>query len=180
MPRHYTDEEKRLVLDRLVANHFDVSRTADEFHLPTATIYRWMNAANVIKPIHSQLQQQHDFDPASSPSLYTERGSGGEVLSEEIATRLTALREEMLHAADMLSRSIISAIDEAPLNQRVAALAQLIDRIIKLAGQLPAEEEEIEYVHEYEYEVEHHVEKRKEADEEAKNQDSSHQDQTQD
>ena len=116
MPQRYTDEEKRLVLDRLVANHFDVSRTADEFHLPTATIYRWMNAANVIKPIHSQLQQQHqqhDFDPASSPSLYTERGSGGEVLSEEIATRLTALREEMLHAADTLSRFIDGRNDGA-------------------------------------------------------------------
>ena len=30
MPRHYTDAEKRLVLDRLIANHGDIPRTATE------------------------------------------------------------------------------------------------------------------------------------------------------
>ena len=168
MPRHYTDDEKRLVLDRLIINNFDVARTADEFKLPTATIYRWMNAANVTKPIHSQLQQQHQQQHSDSPPSLAGQGVGVGVnaLPEEITDRLTALREEMLDAADTLSRSIIPAIEEAPLNQRVAALAQLIDRIIKLAAQLPAEEQEIEYVHEYEYEVEHHVEKKDETAEE--------------
>lgn len=167
MPRHYTDEEKRLVLDRLIANHGDVARTADEFHLTTTTIYRWMKAANVENEVQlqlQQLQQMQHFQHSSPPSLAGE-GQGVGVsdrpgvrvsdIPEEITDRLTTLRQEMLDAADTLSRSIVPAIEDAPLNQRVAALAQLIDRIIKLATQLP--NEEFEYI--YEYELEHHVEK---------------------
>lgn len=162
MPKRYTDDEKRLVIERLIANHGDVARTADEFRLPTATIYRWMKAANVTKSIHSQLQQQHQqhqFDSSGSPPSLAGEGLGVGVpnLPEETSERLTALREEMLDVAETLSRSITSAIDDAPLNQRVAALSQLIDRIIKLAAQLPTTEQEVEYV--YKYKVAHHVEK---------------------
>jgi transposase-like protein len=184
MSRHYTDEEKRLILDRLIANHGDVARTADEFHVTTTTIYRWMKAANVEENRQlqlQQLQQMQHFQLSNSPSLYTERGQGGEVpLPEETTAAFQTLHDKLLAIADTLSNRIIEAIDDAPLNQRMTALSQLIDRIAKLAALLPVEEEEIEYVHEYEYEVEHHVEKRKEADEEAKNHDSSHQNQTED
>ena len=142
MPRHYTDTEKRLVLDRLIANHFDVGLTADEFKLPTATIYRWMNAANVTKPIHSQLQQQHQQQHSDSPSLYTERGLGGEVLPPETTEAFQTLHDKLLAIAEILANRIVEAIDEAPLNQRMTALSQLIDRIAKLAALLPEVDDE--------------------------------------
>jgi hypothetical protein len=166
MPRHYTDVEKRLVLDRLIANHGDVARTAAETGVSDRAIYTWRTEpkfADLISPLLPHLPHISHDDTLNSPPSLAGEGPGVGVLSEEITERLTTLREEMLDAADTLSRSIISAIEEAPLNQRVTALSQLIDRIIKLATQLP--NEEIEYV--YEYEVEHHVEKKKDFETEA-------------
>ncbi len=147
MPRRYTDEEKRLVLDRLIANNGDVARTADEFRLPTITIYRWMKDANITKPIQSQLQQQHqqhNFDPASLPSpVTTGEGPGvGVVLPPETTEAFQTLHDKLLTIINTLSNRIEEAIDEAPLNQRVTALSQLIDRIAKLAAFLPEEEED--------------------------------------
>ena len=49
MPRHYTDAEKRLVLDRLIANHGDVPRTATETGVSDRTLLRW-RTENDIKP----------------------------------------------------------------------------------------------------------------------------------
>lgn len=166
MPRHYTDEEKRLVLDRLIANHGDVDLTVSQTGVPERTIARWKQTAQrdgSLRPM-SMPPPMPPTDTLNSPPSLAGEGPGVGVLSEEITERLTTLREEMLDAADTLSRSIISAIDEAPLNQRVTALSQLIDRIIKVATQLP-NEEEIEYV--YEYEVEHHVEKKEDLEAEA-------------
>ena len=162
MPRHYTDEEKRLVLDRLIANQGDVARTAAETGVSDRAIYSWRKEpqfAHLISPLLPLSPHvSHNETPDSLPSPVTTGeglGLGVSSLPTEITDRLTALRQEMLDAADTLSRSIVPAIEDAPLNQRVAALAQLIDRIIKLATQLP--NEEVEYI--YEYELEHHVEK---------------------
>ncbi|MBI1281402.1 MAG: hypothetical protein GC179_24965 [Anaerolineaceae bacterium] len=180
MPRHYTDEEKRLVLDRLIANNYDVGLTADKFRLPTATIYRWMNAANVTKPVHSQLQQQHQlqhFENSDSPRPEGE-GQGVKVdsLPPETTEAFQALHDKLLILLNTISDRIEEAIDDAPLNQRVSALSQLMNTISKIVALLPEEEEEIEYVHEYEYEVEGHVEKK----EEAEDHNSPYQDPTED
>ena len=76
MPRHYTDEEKRLVLDRLIANHGDVSRTATEFHLDASTIYRWQKQSELQNSSHSQLQfsqhLQHSVTVSPSHRLLAE------------------------------------------------------------------------------------------------------------
>jgi hypothetical protein len=50
----------------------------------------------------------------------------------------------MITIAKTLADSVIQAIEDAPLGQRVAALTQLTDRIMKLAAQLPGESEESE------------------------------------
>jgi len=167
MPRHYTDEEKRLVLDRLIANYGDVDLTVSQTAIPERTVARWKKDAQRNGTL---LPPPPPMPPSASDSLPSPvttgegLGLGVSSLPEEITDRLTALRQEMLDAADTLSRSIVSAIEDAPLNQRVAALAQLIDRIIKLATQLPQTEEEIEYV--YKYKVAHHVEKEDENEDE--------------
>jgi len=166
MRPRYTDDDKRRVLDHLADHHFDVACTANEFRLPTATIYRWMNAANVTKPVHSQLQQQqqqHFSESSSSPPPQAMEGLGEGVssLSPETTEAFKTLHDKLFNIASALSNRIEEAIDEAPLNQRVNALVQLISSISKLAAMLPAEE--IEYV--YEYENENHVEKTEDLEE---------------
>jgi hypothetical protein len=123
-----------------------------------------MNAANMTKPIHSQLQQQHQQQHSASPPSLAGEGLGVGVLPTETTEAFQELHDQLLPIAKILANRIIEAIDEAPLNQRVTALSQLIDRITKLAALLPKPEEEIEYVHEYEYEyeVEGHIEKKEE------------------
>ncbi len=53
MPRHYTDQEKRLVLDRLIANHGDVARTAAETGVSDRTLLRWRTENDIKPPSHS-------------------------------------------------------------------------------------------------------------------------------
>lgn len=163
MPRHYTDAEKQLVLDRLIANHGDVPRTVEEMGVPMRTLYNWQKDANL--PLPNLLPNL----PNSPPSLAgAGAGVGVSALPPQTTEAFQTLHDTLLTLANTLSHRIEEAIDEAPLNQRVAALAQLIDRIAKLATLLPQDddevEQEIQYV--YEYEVEHHVEKKKESTEE--------------
>lgn len=54
------------------------------------------------------------------------------------------LKDEMLRLTVILTHSIEEAIAEASLGQRITALVQLTDRIVKLAAQLP-EEDDVEY-----------------------------------
>jgi len=168
MSRHYTDEEKRLILDRLIANHGDVARTADEFHVTTTTIYRWMKAANVEENRQlqlQQLQQMQHFQLSNSPSLYTERGQGGEVpLPEETTAAFQTLHDKLLAIANTLSNRIEEAIDEAPLNQRMTALSQLIDRIAKLAALLPDDEDDDEEDDGKPFEIDYDVEPKEDDD----------------
>jgi hypothetical protein len=53
---------------------------------------------------------------------------------------LPYLRERLIDNVMQLADSLDKAIDEAPLNQRAGALAQLVDRLIKLAEKLGSNE----------------------------------------
>lgn len=140
MPRHYTEDEKQLVLQRLAANNGSVTRTAKETGISRRAIYTWRENAqsaqtSVSHLLHLPPAVHNDFD---SPRPEGE-GWGVRVTSTEVSDSLRHLQNQMLTDAHVLAQSIQSAIDDAPLSQRVAALAQLIDRIIKLAAQLPGE-----------------------------------------
>jgi hypothetical protein len=142
MPRHYTDEEKRLVLDRLIANHGDVPRTVNETGVPMRTLYNWQKDANLPLPkLLPNLPTASDLPP--SP-VTTGEGSGLGVLPPETTEAFQTLHDKLLVIADTLSNRIVEAIDEAPLNQRMTALSQLIDRIAKLAALLPDADEDDE------------------------------------
>jgi transposase-like protein len=56
------------------------------------------------------------------------------------ADTLPFLRERLIDNVMQLADSLDKAIDEAPLNQRAGALAQLVDRLIKLAEKLGSNE----------------------------------------
>ncbi len=182
MPRRYTDDEKRLVLDRLIANHGDIDLTILQTGLPERTIARWkqlalrngtLMAVAMPPPLPPSMPQTTASLPSPVTMGYQQSelanvadvrpGLGVSSLPIETAEAFQILHDKLLTIISTLSNRIEEAIDEAPLNQRVTALSQLIDRIAKLAALLPAEEEEIEYV--YEYEVEHHVEKNTEEQE---------------
>lgn len=167
MSRRYTEAEKRLVLDRLIQNGGDVILTAEESGVDPTTLYRWMKSANLQKTgdLHLQhLQYLQHFQPA--PPLHAiERGLGGEENEGEgpgvrAADPLEPFIPAMVAKASDLLDSIDEAIEDAPLNQRVAALVQLIDRIERMRfrrafrpAQPPIDPMD------YEIRVAHHVEK---------------------
>lgn len=65
---------------------------------------------------------------------------------------LLRLYTHLLDDALRLAESLEDVIDDAPLNQRVHALSQLIDKIIKLAAVLPRPAEAERVIrHEYRY-----------------------------
>ncbi|MEZ4671795.1 MAG: hypothetical protein R3E39_28155 [Anaerolineae bacterium] len=151
MPRHYSADEKQLVLDRLVANRGDITRTAKETGVSDRTLLRWRQEHNIPPPsVHVMSSPPTTTSPTqnASPSLYTERGPGGEVpLNPEILDSLYELRDKMLFIINTLIDAIGPAIQDAPLNQLTTALAQITDRYIKLGHELPPEDEEIEMEH---------------------------------
>jgi transposase-like protein len=65
MPRNYTDEEKRLVLDRLIANHGDVARTAAETGVSDRTLLRWRTENDIKPPSHGFMSSP---PPTTSPT----------------------------------------------------------------------------------------------------------------
>ena len=71
-------------------------------------------------------------------------GLGVSDLPSETTEAFQTLHDKLLPIADTLANRIIEAIDDAPLNQRVTALSQLIDRITKLAALLPEPDDEDE------------------------------------
>ena len=160
MPRNYTDTEKQLVLDRLIANHGDIPRTALETGVSDRTLLRWRTETDIKSPqIALMSSPTSPTSPTQSPSM--ENGQGGDVnnLPPETIETFQDIHDKLLPIIDILTGRIVEAIDEASLSQRIIALSQLIDRVTKLAALLPQPVEEIIYVDEYEYGVAHHVEK---------------------
>ncbi len=118
MSRRYTSEDKERILHLLIANNGDIDITCQQTGVPPRTLYRWQKTANIL-PL--------PLSPLPPPTR----------IADDDITALRDLQQQMLREAYHLVHSIEEAIDEAPLSQRVAALAQLIDRIIKLSAQLP-------------------------------------------
>jgi transposase-like protein len=129
MPRHFTADEKEQALQLLADNRGDVARTAAQLGINPRTLYAWRKRADVM-PVN--LTNLKNFPHESA------------VIASDDVEALRNLQQEMLHEAYNLVHSIEEAIDDAPLNQRVAALAQLIDRIIKLSVQLPHPEDDVQ------------------------------------
>jgi hypothetical protein len=59
----------------------------------------------------------------------------------QITARLHALREQLLTETERIAATLGPALEEATINQRITAIAQLTDRILRLSNHLPAPEE---------------------------------------
>lgn len=142
MAKHYTPEQKLFALERIIANWGSVTRTAEELNISKTTLYRWRQREESGKtprfgnfPFLPNLPS-HTTDSALFPIFSKD---------DDLAT-LVSLKMRMIDLVDyiMAADKIKQAVDEAPLSQRVVALVQLTDRIIKLAAQL--HEQDVEYV----------------------------------
>lgn len=139
MPQPFSPERKKHALQVLDSNFGDVQRTSRELGISDRTLYKWRKNAGL----------QFSPPPPTSPTLdfppHYEVGrglGGGDNLPADDLQALLDLKAEMVRAAKYIAVNIIAAVEAAPLGQRVTALAQLIDRISKLAAQLPAAEDE--------------------------------------
>ena len=144
MPRHFTPADRDYALERLITNRGDVARTAAEFGITARTLYRWRKESQIDSLTLTTLTPIATDPTQLSP------------IPTDDAQALRALKARMLGLADLLANSVEPAIQAAPLGQRIAGLTQLIDRIIKLAAQLP--EEEVQYVLSDDVEEEHDFE----------------------
>jgi transposase-like protein len=143
LPHRYSSEEKQQILDRAKANRGDVTRTAAEFGIHPATIYKWRKTtkfANSLSSFSSPISPTSDSTVGTGLALSTDSQDTYPIPPDDLQA-LRDLKSQMLREAEYISVNIRSAVDDAPLSQRVTALAQLIDRIIKLAAELPAPKE---------------------------------------
>jgi hypothetical protein len=146
MPYHYTLIEKQYGLKRLIANRGNIPLTAKELGITTTSLYRWREWAESGKI--------PGFSPSMFSTISTQPASiindsnniiqhSGELPADDLQA-LRDLKAKMLElvAYIVAADKIKTAIDSAPLNQRIGALVQLTDRIIKLAAELPADEDD--------------------------------------
>jgi transposase-like protein len=133
MPRHYTPEDRDYALQRLVENRGNVVYTADELGISPRTLYKWRKRAKLSVPTLTTLPPIVPISPTPSTPA---------PLPTDDLQRLRNIKDQMLDAASTLSLAIEEAIAEATLGQRVTALVQITDRIVKLVAQLPTDSEE--------------------------------------
>ena len=105
----YSADEKARALQRLQDNNGDIRRTSAETGISPRTLRRWSAADTPEAP---------EAENALEDSLHE-------------------LREQLIKDAVALAVSLLDVIEDAPLNQRATALNQLIDKILKLADDLP-------------------------------------------
>jgi hypothetical protein len=146
MPYHRTFKEQEFGLQRLIANRGNIPLTAKELGVSTTTLYRWRDWGESGKiPGFSTF----NFSPNSTQpaSIINDSNNiiqhSGELPPDDLQA-LRDLKAKMLElvAYIVAADKIKTAIDSAPLNQRIGALVQLTDRIIKLAAELPADEDD--------------------------------------
>ncbi len=145
MSRRYTKEEKQQVLERLIQNNGDVSRTSAETGVPKRTIYNWhKNMPMPMLQLPPIVPQDDD-----SPS-HVERASGDGVSPDDIDT-LRELQQRMLAHIHLINDAIPDAIAAAPLNQLVTSLSQMTDRYLKVSAQLQQQQQPTEMIITFEY-----------------------------
>ncbi|MBI5670290.1 MAG: transposase [Chloroflexi bacterium] len=122
MSRRYTDDDRRQALECLKANGGNCCQTSQETGIPVRTLRTWARQAR-------QAEEAADVERA-----------------------LAQMRQRLIDNVLRLANSLEAKIDDAPLNQHASALAQLVDRLIKLAEKLPpsssdGEIRQIEYIY---------------------------------
>ncbi len=135
--KRYSETFKRQVLARVTAAPRELAAIAREFDVPLTTVHGWRKqyAAPPVSPL------PEGEGPGVRACLQgpgvTANPDGPEVTLESpadapLAARSPRLRQSLLETAFALTAAIREAADNAPLNQVSAALALVIDRLVKL------------------------------------------------
>jgi transposase-like protein len=107
MARSYSEEDRQYGLEALRANGGSISLTSAQTGIPASTLRGWARRE-------------------------VEAGA-----ADGAEAALAQLQPHLVESILRLAESLEARIDDAPLNQRASALAQLIDRLIRLAERLP-------------------------------------------
>jgi transposase-like protein len=134
--RNYTDAEKQQILGRLLVNGGDIPLTSAQTGVPDRTLVRWKT--KYLAPTPPPPPSANGYGtphPAIPPSIPP--------IAADAAQALRDLQHQMMEEASYLTAAIRPAIAEASLSQRVIALTRLVDRIYKLAFQLPNTQDDL-------------------------------------
>ena len=145
----YSDEEKQAALDCLAANEGDYRATSESTGVSVKTLRRWAKQENA--PTYGdevvRLREELTGLKAKIESQPLTLESAGDDLRAWLHNNLLP---HLIEGALLLSSSIPEVIEEASLSQRVTALNQLLDKIMKLLALVPTYGEQVlrvEYVH---------------------------------
>jgi transposase-like protein len=121
MSKSYSEADRQAAIDRLRENDGNVRLTAKQTGIPQRTLFRWREEAGIAPPA------EEPKATASNPSIN----------DEEVLQRLHGLEDTVITLSEQLGKVVSEELEEAPFNQQVTALIQLIDRAMKMAAELP-------------------------------------------
>lgn len=128
--RSYSDAEKKSILGRLYLNHGDITLTSLQTAVPERTLSRWRSAVRPSPPSPSPITEAEPGQ--SSPQSAAQIAP----LSANESQALRELQRLMLANAHHIGHTLSSALAEASLSERVAAVTRLVETATKLAFQL--------------------------------------------
>ncbi len=138
----YSPEEKQAALDCLAAHDGNYHQASEATGISQATLRKWAREAQVqgdeVQQLRAGLEAFERYVRAGRDSL----GDALDVsnwLFDDLPLELARTAVLMLGAVDEM-------IDDAPLNQRIAALSKCVDLIIKLRNLQPQSGEQVVYV----------------------------------
>jgi transposase-like protein len=136
MPAKFSSEDQERALARLRANHWDVRRTADELGISRQTLYNWKHLDNSGESNLSKLPNLSNLStiqPSSAPLATTDA---------ELLNRLYRLEDRLMQMTEDICATLPELLTEANVNQRVSAMTQMIDRVLKMAALLPPRDQD--------------------------------------
>ena len=138
----YSPEEKQAALDCLAAHEGNYHQTSEATGISQPTLRKWARELRVqgdeVQQLRAGLEAFERYVRAGRESL----GDALDVsnwLFDDLPLDLARTAVLMLDAVDEM-------IDDAPLNQRIAALSKCVDLIIKLRNLQPQSGEQVVYV----------------------------------
>jgi hypothetical protein len=145
----YDDETQQATLDCLAANEGDYQATSDVTGVSVTTLRRWAKRENT--PVYGDEVVRLRGELAGLKAKIEAQPLTSESAGDDMRAWLhNNVLPHLIEGALLLSSSIPEVIEQASLSQRVTALNQLLDKIMKLLALVPTYGEQVlrvEYVH---------------------------------
>ena len=147
--RPYTEETQQAALDCLAANEGDYRATSESTGVSVKTLRRWAKHETATRYGDEVVRLREELTglKAKIESQPLTSESAGDEMRAWLHNNVLP---HLIEGALLLSSSIPEVIEEASLSQRVTALNQLLDKIMKILALVPTYGEQVlrvEYVH---------------------------------